>query len=211
MRLLLLLAILCSAACAAKDVALTPQEEAVALAVGVDKALAARLKSQGESIERLKGLSADFEETQADGIVVLTAPNDGADVLAEIRERLSGTPYRAYLHDNAFGHGPDKIAVIKGDDYAYLGIVRTDGINYDLDHDDVMARYRLWDQKYGLRLVGAGGDWIEAEFVRPPEDWQAFAKELHAFCPDIVEQGVGDVDALAGELQETGRLYLWWD
>lgn len=211
MRLLLLLAILCSAACAAQEVALTAQEEAIVSAVGVDKTLATRLKVQGESIERLKGLSADFEETQADGIVVLTAPGDGADVLAGIRKQLAGTSYRAYLHDNAFGHGPDKVAVIEGDDYAYLGIVRTDGINHDLDHEAVMARYRLWDQKYGLRLVGAGGDWIEAEFVRPPEDWQAFAQELYAFCPDIVDQGVGDVDALAGELQKAGRLYLWWD
>lgn len=211
MRVLLLLATLCSAACAARDVPLTAQEAAVVAAVGVDKALASRLKGQGESIERLKGLSADFEETQADGIVVLTEPSDGSDVLTNIRKQLTGTPYRAYLHDNAFGHGPDKIAVIKGDDYAYLGIVRTGGINHDLDHEAVMQRYRLWDQKYGLRLVGAGGDWIEAEFVRPPEDWQAFAQEVYAFCPDIVDQGVGDVDALAGELQKAGRLYLWWD
>lgn len=211
MRLLLLLAILCSAACAAKDVALTSQEEAAVSAVGVDKALAARLKGQGESIERLKGLSADFEETQAHGIVVLTKLNEGAHALAKIRKELTGTPYRAYLHDNAFGYGPDKVAVIKGDDYAYLGIVRTDGINHDLDHEAVMARYRLWDQKYGLRLVGAGGDWIEAEFARPPEDWQAFAQEVYAFCPDVVEQGAGDVNALAGEMQKAGRLYLWWD
>jgi hypothetical protein len=37
------------------------------------------------------------------------------------------------------------------------------------------------------------------------------AQHLYEFCPDIVDQGCGSVDALADELAMTGRLVLWWD
>jgi hypothetical protein len=35
---------------------------------------------------------------------------------------------------------------------------------------------------------------------------------MYKFCPDIVDQGVGDVAALAETLREPRpRLYFWWD
>jgi hypothetical protein len=39
----------------------------------------------------------------------------------------------------------------------------------------------------------------------------AFAREVYAFCPDVVDQGTGAVEALAAEMSRTNTLYLWWD
>ncbi len=36
------------------------------------------------------------------------------------------------------------------------------------------------------------------------------ARRMYQFCPDIVDQGVDNVDALARELRK-GRIYFWWD
>jgi hypothetical protein len=34
---------------------------------------------------------------------------------------------------------------------------------------------------------------------------------MYDFCPDIVDQGVGSVKALATELRRSRSLYFWWD
>lgn len=62
-----------------------------------------------------------------------------------------------------------------------------------------------------MEIVGAGGDWIEAEFVNQPKHMQVFAEEVYEFCPDVVDQGTDTVEALAEEMQETNLLFLWWD
>ena len=75
----------------------------------------------------------------------------------------------------------------------------------------VLERYRNWDEKYGLRLNGAGMDWLFAEFENPPSDWTAFAREVYEFCPDVVDQGTGSVESLASEMKRMRGVYLWWD
>ena len=203
--------LLFSLGCSASPAELTPEEQTLAKTAKVDATVARQARSMGTSIERWMAQTPEFDEVPADGIVVNTAPGKGDDVIARLRSTLAGTPYRAYLRENAFGHGPDKIVVAAVDDAGYLAAVRPDGINYDLDHERVMARYNPWRERYGLKLVGAGGDWIDAEITIPPKDWLAFAKEVYEFCPDIVDQGTGDVEKLAEEMQKTRHLYLWWD
>lgn len=204
-------ALFLSSGCVPAKAGLTPAEQAVATEAGIEPAIAAQAKDLGISIERLMGMTADFNEVAANGIVVNTKPKNGREVLATLRQRLAGTAYHAYLRDEAHGYGPDQVAVLKADDHAYLSLVRTDAINYDKDHEAVMARYRQWEKQYDLKLIGAGQDWMEADIRKPPADWLAFANEVYAFCPDIVDQGTNDVASLAKELERTQVLYLWWD
>jgi hypothetical protein len=209
--LVLLVLIATLPSCTKKETTLSSQEREVVAAVRMDPAVALKVRALGTSIERLTGSTEENEEAPADGIVLTTKPKEGRGTLPKVRQLLTGTPYRAYLRDDAFGTGPDKIAIASVDDYGYLAIVRTDGINYDIDHTKVMERYRQWDKKYGLKLVGAGLDWLEAEFTTPPSDWTVFAKEVYEFCPDVVDQGTGDVPSLASEMQRSKTVYLWWD
>ena len=199
------------AGCAVASAELTSQDRALATAAGVDIPIAQRVRPFGLSMERLMATTADYDETPAAGIVLSVKPKEGRAVLERIRAELADTGYSAYLYDDAFGTGPDKIAVLKADDLGYLALVRTDGINYDIDHEKVMAKYAEWNKKYGLKLVGAGQDWLEAEYTHPPADWDAFAAEVYAFCPDVVDQGTNTVAALAKEMKANNYLYLWWD
>lgn len=190
---------------------LTPAEQSLSRDARVDPAIAARVRGFGTSIERLKGRTPDYEEYAADGIVLNTRPKAGRTVLRKVRQELDGTDYHAYLLEEAFGYGPDQIALLDADDDEYLALVRTDAVNFDLDHEAVMEQYRQWEKQYDLKLVGAGLDWMESDIGIPPSDWLAFAKEVYEFCPDVVDQGVGDVAALAEEMKRSNDLYLWWD
>ena len=198
------------AGCAPAQAELSPEDTQLAAQGKVDPAIARKARAFG-TLERMQAVTVEHEAISTDGLIVDTAPKQGRKALAQLRQQLQGTAYRAYLWHEASGQGPDRVAIIQGDDYAYLALVRTDGINYGLDHDAVVARYREWDEKYGLRLIGAGGDWLEAEVVKSPMDWPAFANEVYAFCPDVVDQGTGDVASLAKEMMAAKAVYLWWD
>jgi hypothetical protein len=87
----------------------------------------------------------------------------------------------------------------------------SDAVNYDLTTEDLVARLMQWHAAYGVDVFHAETDTIELEFLRAPTDLAAFAAEVYAFCPDIVDQGVGTVEALVAELRDSLRLYLWWD
>lgn len=190
---------------------LSPGERSLTAEAHVDPAIAGQVRALGTSIERLNGRTANYDEYAADGIVLNTKPKAGRAVLREVRQKLKGTEYDSYLLDEGFGYGPDQIAVLDADDHEYLALVRTDAANYDVDHEAVMKTYLPWEKQYDLELVGAGLDWMEAKIGNPPSDWLAFAKDVYKFCPDIVDQGVGDVAALAEEMERSGDLYLWWD
>jgi hypothetical protein len=87
----------------------------------------------------------------------------------------------------------------------------TNGWNYDISPDMIIARLKQWDAGFGLVLRGVAFDWVEAEFKTHPQDMLAFAKEVYEFCPDVVEQGTETVEALAEEMTRSNVLYLWWD
>jgi len=152
------------------------------------------------------------ESYGAEGVVLLTRPNEGESVLRTLRSDLDVSRYSAYLMDQGFGYGPDSIVVLANTDpWFYLATVKINGVNYDIDHEEVIRRLREWDSIYGLQIIGAGMDWLHAEFENPPKDWAAFANEVYEFCPDVVDQGTGSVGALAVELKELRGVYLWWD
>lgn len=180
--------------------------------IGFDADTALRIKTHGDSLKRFQGLNDEHEPTDVDGLLVSTSTIDAYETLRKLRDELVGSGYAAYIYDLGFGFGPDRIAVVPyGNDYEYLAAVRLSGINYDISHEDVIARYKEWDEKYDLDLLGANFEWLEAEIAIAPESWMQFAKRVYAFCPDVVDQGTGTVAALAKEMERSGRLYLWWD
>ena len=98
-----------------------------------------------------------------------------------------------------------------GDQFEIARLQWTNGISFNIDNAAVVEKLQEWDKRFGLDLVGAGFDWVEAEFVNLPEDMSAFAKEVYEFCPDSVDQGAGSVQALAEDMKRANTVYLWWD
>lgn len=103
------------AACSVGEAALSDSERELISELGFDESLMSRVKSLGDSYERLTG-TKDFEPLPANGLVLIIAPNRGRAVLRKIRSALGGSPYRAYLNDEAFGYGADRVAIVRSRD-----------------------------------------------------------------------------------------------
>ncbi len=182
------------------------------LRTGLPSGLIRDLRKTGTAIGQLQGLDDRWHLTDAAGVVVTTTKNGGPIALKRIRSRLGGRPFSAYLNDLGFGTRPDAIAIIAGTNpYHYLDIVRTNSATRGVRPSEVVARVRTWEARYGFKLDGAGFDWLLGTFSNPPDDWRQLAAEVQEFAPDVVDQGAGDLNALAFELERLNGVYAWWD
>lgn len=73
---------------------------------------------------------------------------------------------------------------------------------------------KKWYEQYGAIPAVISSCEIEYYVQNPVRDIEAakdLACEHYAFCVDIVEQGVGDVQALTDEIFDNVQWYFWWD
>ncbi|EMI27260.1 DUF4253 domain-containing protein [Rhodopirellula europaea] len=76
-------------------------------------------------------------------------------------------------------------------DEAKLKAEQTNGANYDVTNDDVIARLKEWDAKYGVQTSDIDPASVTVHFDSVPDDTTALAAEIYKFCPDTVSQGFG--------------------
>ena len=119
--------------------------------------------------------------------------------------------FRSEQHFGIAGHR-DRVALFpRSDRDEILRLMGTNGWNYDIGPDSVIAWLRTLERDHPFVLTGIGFDWVEGRFRSAIGDADALARRFYAFCPDIVEQGTETVAALARELSQSQRLYCWWD
>ena len=193
----------------------TPQPAAkpiVAAEVGLpDSALAIVREVAAGPVTELLPYDSNGDLMPPRGVLFGVAHKQVKSKIARLRERL-GAGYLVFEAQRGYGFSPDSIGVVGSSDrFDILRVRSTDGINYDITRDSVMALVRGWDAQFGLEFTGAARDWFEAKFIRPPADWLAFAAALYKVCPDIVDQGTNTVTALADEMRKTNVLFCWWD
>lgn len=192
---------------------LTDADRALLARAGLPEAFGAALKRIGRNLRQLEARDGEGQPLKITG-VTLDVPQDRAK--RAVRELRGETPpgFAVFVSDQNFGIGgtPDRVSVMAAQTlHDVVAAVGTAGWNYDLGPEAVAKRLREWDTRYGLLLVGAGDDWFEAEFVRRPTDMPGFAREVYDFCPDVVDQGTGTVEALGAEMERENVVYLWWD
>jgi hypothetical protein len=182
------------------------------------------------------GRSPEFQQAVKDAAVLfgaqphaLRAESDdrevkagvGFDVPSNTLERILRKAHTDFLargfylfrYDQNFNlqNLPDKVGLLPTTDpYAVMALMDTNGDNYNIGIDGVIAWMKELQQEQTFILTGIGFDYMEGYLTSPAKDPDALAKRMYQFCPDIVDQGVGTVSALARELR-TGTLYFWWD
>jgi hypothetical protein len=106
---------------------------------------------------------------------------------------------------------PDKVGLLPtADPYLVMATMETNGNNYNIGTDGVIAWMMELQQEQPFIVTGVGFDYMEGYFTGPVKDPETLAKRMYEFCPDIVDQGTNSVSALARELQN-GKFYFWWD
>ncbi|HLK67224.1 MAG TPA: DUF4253 domain-containing protein [Bryobacteraceae bacterium] len=192
---------------------LTPEDRRLAAEINLPDETLREIKASGENLRQLEGRDADDEQQILPGLTIDVKHRRAAKVVRDL-ERLLPAGYIAFVSGTQMGiyGAPDEVSVLKAADPldAITGM-GTNGNNYGIYCDMVAARLREWDRRFGLLLRGAGGGWLEAEFRRQPDDMMAFAREVYAFCPDVVDQGCRSVEKLAAEMKRRNMVYLWWD
>ena len=210
---LTLLLLAAALACGPGQSVLTDADRALLAKVGVSADFGHALKSRGRNLRQLEVENGDGQRVPASGLTVDVPQARTKRAVRELRV-LAPRGFTVFVSGQNFGINgePDRVSAMAAESfYDVLTAVGTAGWNYDLGPEAVAERLREWDSRYGLVLVGAGGDWLEAEFIRCPTDMLAFAREVYAFCPDVVDQGTGTVEALGEEMRRENAVYLWWD
>lgn len=161
--------------------------------------------------------TVDFgRERQAGCVSALIADGDGERLLRATRSALP-PGLVAFLGTRSGAAGPPEdriVELVVGPGESQLDILRlaqTSAPNYDRSTDDLIARLAAIDARYGITLLRAESDTVTFELRTQPDDVRAFADEIYALCPDVVDQGVGSVAELAEMIEITERVYLWWD
>jgi hypothetical protein len=91
------------------------------------------------------------------------------------------------------------------DKYEPLRDAGTNGINFDLNTDDVIAHLQQWDAKYGITLDDVKHDAVTVMFDKLPKDVAALAADIYEFCPDTIDQNFGCIAELVEMAEETGE------
>lgn len=154
---------------------------------------------------------AEFEVYKANmqrastGNQIREAREAGIDVnaLRKIRNTLRGEGLVAYL--SGWVGFPTAIVVAStNDQFDILRIERVDAGNYGMGTEDVIAKLKFLDEKYGLDIIQAQDSSVEFILNRVPQGSESRELErwLLDFCPDL---DVHPQD-FAG-----GRISLWWD
>jgi hypothetical protein len=107
--------------------------------------------------------------------------------------------------------GSEVVVALGDNQFDILRVAQSDAVNYDLETEDLVRKLQEYDSKFGIDIFHAETDTIEFKFRSVPDDLPAFCRDVYDFCPDIVDQGVGTVEKLEGEIARTGVVFLWWD
>lgn len=158
----------------------------------------------------------DFGRARDERCLSVILPDDAARAaLATLRGQLPAGAV-AFLGTSRWlgDERNDGVELVVGpgeSQFDILRLARTDGANYDLDTEAIIAKLREYDATVGIAIAAAETDKVEFALRRTPADLATFAADLYAFCPDIVDQGVGTIEALAELIDITGIITLWWD
>jgi hypothetical protein len=116
-----------------------------------------------------------------------------------------------YVQNFNFDSRPDKVGLLPTNDkYMVMAAMETNGNNYDIGTAGVIDWMKELEKEQPFILTGIGYDFMEGHFTETVKDPRSVSERMYVFCPDIVDQGVGDLDKLATELKN-GKLYFWWD
>lgn len=196
-----------------EDVEFLLEADDEARAIALAEALIAKIEREaserfGKGAVRPGGIAVQPEGDAAVAIL---------DELSRQADAICSGDLLAELEDDCAGASFD-------DPYEAMKEAETCGASYDLDTDDIIARFRSWEQTTSLDVVDVGSSFVTVLFRELPDDVVAFAEEAYALCPDLADdvEELDDVDddddakalalkGIARLIREERALRFWWD
>lgn len=154
--------------------------------------------------------SGEVLDTKDEGLCSQTDDKNCYDYVLQLKQKFKSEGVLVFAFED--NKNQKFLAAIKGTDE--LDIIKwkqTNGINYGHENQDVIAKLKEWKLKNDFSILSVGMDFLEFKFVTMPTDMGTFSKDVYQFCPDIVDQGTGDLEILQDEMTRMHSVYLWWD
>ena len=148
------------------------------------------------------------------GAAVAVQADIADSLLAGAQQRFLERGFFLFRHESNYGleGRPDELALVPmWDQYRVVKVVGTSGPDSTTSNAKVVDWLRALQPDAPFVLTGAGSDHVAGRFVGRLADPAAMARRIHAFCPDVVNQGTGSIAGLAAELRRTNTFSCWWD
>ena len=98
--------------------------------------------------------------------------------------------------------GLNLVIIDSSDVFDILRVEQTEGGNYDLDNEAIIAQLKNWEEQYGLQILKSSSSGVTIKFLNLPRNSKKLRQELIEFCPDLYEVDHQDLKQ---------PLELWWD
>jgi len=159
--------------------------------------------------ENLRGDNG-IEQDRLTGFSVRTKKSE--DLIASFRTQLRSRGYLIFKSHKGYGSLSDFVTIARGNNsYDILKIQGTEAMNYQLGTRDIIAWLREQQKLGTFVVIGAGPDWLEARFIKPPKNMVGFAKKVIAFAPDVIDRRTPTPEDLAKKMERTNGFSLVWD
>jgi hypothetical protein len=114
---------------------------------------------------------------------------------------------------NKIQHNKQKQTMANEKDmFAPLIEAETNGDNYDLSTEDIVAHLKKWQQICSFTISDLDYNQVTLNFGTLPKDLDAFIKDAVEFCPDLImDDEDEEIPVLKKQLAEKKKLALWWD
>ena len=98
------------------------------------------------------------------------------------------------------------------DMFAPLVEADTNGDNYDISTEDIIARLKKWQALCTFRISDVDYNTVTLTFDTLPKDVKALIRDAYELCPDLVaDDEETELPMLEKQLPKDKKLVLWWD
>ena len=199
---------------------LSSEEESLMLQISMSHELALSIKDKTrnniEGLFELQMFDDYKDEPQLKGIKSKAYDNVSMpDLYKKVKDLQADNNFSGY-HIFSCGHyGSDKdyfIAAIKtNDQFECLRVFETNGINYDLETEDIIAFFEKWQTQVKFSIIDAYHDRVIIQLLNFNFNIDEFAREALDFCPDFFA-AVEDIEQMKKYiLDRKGLIDFWWD
>ena len=232
---------------------LTPEEKALAARIGFDEDVVAVVKREANAFASMFKVDATDQLTYYSGYrhgrltkreqeplegFSVQLPLDVGPLTLLLRGALQRRGYLPFVFQRFYPvlrcPEPGCMVVMKTiDQFDIIRVAYPEGNNDHIENATIVRQLQAWDQRYGLEVIGANGDWLKVSFLTAPADVAEVGAEAVALCPDLqanywelaeeqarkyypfqddeegIQKQIGYV--VGRDIASSRHLFLWWD
>jgi len=134
------------------------------------------------------------------------------EIIAGLSPSFRSQGFLIFRSQQNYGSVPDVLTVIRGkNSYDILLVQRTEAPRQHLDTKAIIKWLKGQQTTGSFVITGAGADWLEARFIKPPRNMTAFARSVASFAPEALSENQGSIEKLADTMTRINGFSLWWD